>query len=107
MAAWPEVPPAWLEDYSVWRINSGKAADRPSTVPAVVPPYADEFTYWCIWRRKGRPEPRPTTFPPPDGIKKWAYAVLDGVNEHAPIQIPLTPHDYILAWAIWRFRTPR
>ena len=107
MSQWPEVPAAWLEDYCVWRINSGKAATRPGSVPVDVPAYADEFLYWCIWRRKGRPSPRPTSFPPPEGIKKWAYAVLDGVNGRAPIQIPGTdvcPHSWVLAWAIWRFR---
>lgn len=102
--AWPDTPDAWLEDYVVWRINSGKASTRPSTVPTNPPDYADEFLYWCIWRRKGRPLPRPTTFPPAEGIEKWAYVVLDGVNERAPIQIPERPHDYILAWAIWRFK---
>lgn len=105
--AWPEAPDAWLEDYIVWRINSGKASTRPDSVPASVPKYADEVLYWCIWRRKGRPAPRPTSFPAPDGIKKWAYAVLDGVNSRAPIQIPGTtscPHAWVLTWAIWRFQ---
>jgi hypothetical protein len=106
--SWPDTPDAWLEDYVVWRINSGKLTTRPTTVPPPpLPPYADEFLYWCIWRRKGRPLPRPTTFPPAEGIKKWAYVVLDGVNQRAPIQIPGTdvcPHSWVLAWAIWRFK---
>lgn len=99
--AWPAVPNAWLEDYCVWRITSGKVDQRPSEVPPTVPDYALEFLYWCIWRRKGRPLPRPnvcTTIP------AWAYAVLDGVNKRAPIAIPDKPADYILAWAIWRFK---
>lgn len=105
--AWPAVPPSWLEDYCVWRINSGKPDDRPTTVPILVPEYANEVLYWCIWRRKGRPAPRPTSFPGPAGIEKWAYAILDGVNSRAPIQIPgddICPHSWVLPWAIWRFK---
>lgn len=105
--AWPDTPDDWLEDYCVWRINSGKPADRPAGVPTDVPAYANEFLAWAIWRRKGRPLPRPTSFPAPEGIKKWAYAVLDGVNSRAPIQIPgadTCPHTWVLTWAIWRFQ---
>lgn len=105
---WPETPDVWLVDYCVWRINSGKAASRPSSVPQDVPRYADEYLFWAIWRRKGRPMPRPTSFPPPEGIPKlWPYQVLDKVNARAPIQIPGTdtcPHAWVLTWAIWRFQ---
>lgn len=107
VSTWPATPDVWLADYIVWRINSGKLADRPPAVPVPVPVYADEVLYWCIWRRKGRPDPRPTTFPAPSGIPAWSYAVLDQVNSHAPIQIPGTdtcPHTWVLTWAIWRFQ---
>lgn len=83
---------------------SGKVATRPATVPLSVPEYANECLYWCIWRRKGRPQPRPNVCLT---IPGWAFSVLDGVNKRAPIQIPgdaTCPHDYILAWAIWRFK---
>ena len=53
--AWPAQPDPWLTDYCVWRINSGKLATRPATVPTNVPGYADEYLYWAIWRRQGRP----------------------------------------------------
>lgn len=105
---WPTTPDVWLVDYTAWRINSGKLATRPPTVPPDVPLYADEFTYWAIWRRKGRPTPRPTGFPAADDIPKiWPYQVLDAVNAKAPIQIPgdtTCPHAWVLTWAIWRFK---
>lgn len=96
----------WLIDYCAWRINSGDPDDRPAGVPAVLPAYANEVLYWCIWRRKGRPSPRPTGFPGPDGIEEWVYGILDGVNAKAPVQIPggdTCPHSWVLTWAIWRF----
>ncbi len=105
--AWPDVPDPWLASYCIWRINSGKLADRPGAVPAPVPDYADEYLYWAIWRRKGRPLPRPTSFPIPEMIPKvWPYEVLDMINARAPIQIPgsdTCPHSWVLTWAIWRF----
>lgn len=97
---WPAAPDAWLVDYIVWRLNSGKAADRPASVPAEVPAYATQVLYWCIWRRKGRPSPRPNF---PTSIPKWAYETLDAVNPRAPIQIPSKPHDWLLSWEIARF----
>lgn len=101
LSAWPDVPNAWLEDYIVWRINSGDPDFRPPEVPLAVPPYAIECLNWCIWRRKGRPLPRPDVI---KTIPGWAYAILDGVNERAPIQIPTTPASWILTWCIWRFK---
>lgn len=98
---WPAVPDPWLVDYCVWRINSGKPETKPVTVPVDRPPYADDVLYWCIWRRKGRPEPRPDF---PTTIPGWAYEVLDQINKRAPIQIRETPHSWILVWAIERFR---
>ena len=98
---WPAAPDPWLEAWTVWKITSGKTATRPSDAPTNIPEYAFEFLYWAIWRRKGRPQPRPnvtTTIP------GWAYSVLDQVNKQAPIAIPDKPDDYILAWAIWRFK---
>lgn len=102
---WPEVPDGWLVDYIVWRINSGKAATRPPTVPIEVPLYADPVLYWCIWRRKGRPEPRPTSFPlAGPGIQEWAYDVLEEVNKRAPIQFPEVPHAWLFVWEIERLK---
>lgn len=98
---WPESPDVWLVDYVAWKINSGKPTTRPPGVPTPVPVYADQVLYWCIWRRKGRPAPRPETFPVK--IPPWGYVTLDDVNKKAPIQIPAVPHSWILAWAIARF----
>lgn len=107
---WPDTIDAttrkWLVDYCAWRINSGKQDDKPAGIPSPLPPFADEVLSWCIWRRKGRPTPRPTGFPGPDGIEEWAYGILDGVNAKAPVQIPggdTCPHPWVLTWAIWRF----
>ena len=42
---------------------------------------------------------------PADGIGPWAYAVLDGSTSERRSRSPDgRPHDYVLAWAIWRFR---
>lgn len=102
VTSWPTIPDPWLVDYIVWRINSGKAGTKPTTVPAVVPPYADDVLGWCIWRRKGRPEPRP---PFPTVIPAWAYKTLDDVNKRSPIQIPTAPRDaWLTTWVIWRFK---
>lgn len=101
---WPDTPDSWLTDYIVWRINSGKAGDRPASVPAQVEPYADQVLYWCIWRRKGRPSPRPLSFPVT--IPTWGYETLDAVNKRAAIQIPGTtvaPHAWMQTWTIERF----
>ncbi|HSE43744.1 MAG TPA: hypothetical protein VLA89_00290 [Gemmatimonadales bacterium] len=98
---WPANPDPWLEDWTVWRIVSGKTADRPSGAPTKIPEYGFEFLYWAIWRRKGRPQPRPNVT---TNIPAWAYAELDKVNKRAPIAIPSPPDDYILGWAIWRFK---
>lgn len=100
--AWPVVPDAWIVDYCVWRINSGKLGDRPSSIPGNVPLYADQVCYWCIWRRKGRPDPRPSSFPAK--IPKWGYETLDGVNKRAPVQIPSVLHPWVQTWAIERFK---
>ncbi len=104
---WPASPDPWLVDYVVWRINSGTVETRPSSLPDTgATPYATEVLYWCIWRRKGRPEPRPASFPVAEAIPPlWPYEVLQKVNARAPIQIPTTPiHDWLLAWVIWRFQ---
>lgn len=97
---WPLVPDAWLVDYIVWRINSGKAEDRPKNVPLAVPKYANGVLYWVIWRRKGQPDPRPKV---PLKIPKWGYETLDAVNPRAPIQIPSVLASWMLSWCIARF----
>lgn len=101
LKAWPSTPDPWVTDYVVWRIASGKAADRPKSVPAAIPAYANEVLYWVIWRRKGRPDPRPNVC---KVIPAWGYATLDATNRRTPIQIPSVLHDYIQTWVIWRFR---
>lgn len=101
LTSWPAEPDPWLTDYIVWRIASGKNADRPPAVPLVVPQYAQECLWWVVWRRKGRPLPRPDVIlkPPP-----YAYETLDAVNKRTPIQIPETPASWMLSWGIWRFK---
>lgn len=99
--AWPVTPDPWLVDYIAWRINSGAASTKPASVPATVGPYATDVLYWVIWRRKGRPDPRPDF---PLEIPAWAYQTLDAVNKRAPIQIPTTLLPWVQTFVIWRFQ---
>lgn len=101
LAKWPIAPDPWLEPWTIWRIGDGKAATRPADAPAKIPAYANEFLLWTLWRRRGRPPPRPDILAK---IPAWAYPILDHVNAKVPIALPDHPDVWLLSWAIWRFR---
>lgn len=99
-APWPAVPDEWLDELLIWRFKGSKPP-RPAGVPAAVPAYAADVQAWCAWRRKGKPTPRPnvtTTIP------GWAEPLLKKLNAAVAIAIAPEPAEWVLAWAIWRFR---
>ena len=101
LAAWPEVPNLWLEDYVVWRINSGDPDFRPPEVPPTVPAYALEFLNWCIWRRKG------TTATQAGCDQDHSGLGVRGVGRGELASSdpdPSPPAAWLLSWCIWRFQ---
>jgi hypothetical protein len=102
LAKWPIAPHSWLDDYIIWRFK-GSPSPKPSNIPDKLGgyPYAGEVLTWCTWQRKGKPQPRPDVCP---NIPDWAFDLLKQLNAAVPIALPGSPVDWLLPWAITRFK---
>lgn len=83
--SWPEVPPVWLESWTIWRFLN-RPQPRPAGIPTQIPLYAWDFLKWCEWRRAGAdPTKRPDVDPT---VPKGYWPILTNLNKAVPIIKP-------------------